>query len=85
MATFNTSDRVEVRGSGAHAWRAGAVTDANAHGGGAYCVTLDSPVNANAWSGRTRKYAGAEMLSVVYIKKHVEDLEPGQYIKAEGS
>jgi hypothetical protein len=86
MATFVTNDRVEVRGAGAHAWRAGVVSnDAAGKGGGCYEVTLDTPVNANAWGGRTRKYAGSNLLSVVAIFKNAETLDPGVYIKAEGT
>jgi hypothetical protein len=85
---FVLNDRVEVRAATAHAWRAGEVTDANAGaGGGCYEVTLDNPVTGNAWSGVTRKRAGAEFLkdNRVYISKHVEDLDPLNQIKAEGT
>lgn len=82
MADYNVNDRVEVRGAGAHAFRAGTVTAKELS---RWQVTLDSPVNANAWGGRTRKYAGANQLSVVYIYKNAEVLDPGVYIKVEGA
>lgn len=86
MATFVLNDRVEVRNSGSQAWRPGTVTNDSAlPGGGAWEVTLDNPVNANAWGGRTRKYAGANFLTIVYIYKNVEAVQPGEFIKAEGT
>jgi hypothetical protein len=85
MATFVTTDRVEVRSTGSAAWRAGEVTATDARKGNAYEVTLDTPLNANAWSGRTRKYGGSNFLSVVTISKSSETLQPGQFIKAEGT
>lgn len=85
MAVYSLNDRVEVRGNRSHAWRAGAVTNANAQNGAAYEVTLDTPINANTWSGTTRKYAGSEMLSKVFINKSVETMSclEGEHIRAE--
>jgi hypothetical protein len=50
-----------------------------------YQVTLDTPITADDWSGLTRKYAGSETLTAVWVHYHTESLTPDEHIKAEGA
>lgn len=81
MADYNVNDLVDVRATTALAWRAGTVTAKQAD---RWQVTLDSAVTANDWSGATRKYAGTNTLTVVYIQFNAEVVEEGALIRNQG-
>ena len=75
---WNVSDPVQVRANSGQAWSGGvvyAVMDDR------YCITLDTPMTADAWTGTTRAIMGDKMLTVIDVLKHCEDLVPDKHIR----
>lgn len=78
---WNVNDPVEIRANSSQTWSSGVVTSMTNQ---CYCVTLDTPMTANAWLGVTRKYAGTELITVVNVTKHCPDIVPNMHIRTPG-
>jgi hypothetical protein len=84
MPTYDPGDRVGVRSSAGLDWHDGVVVSHD-HGLTQCCyhVKLDTPVSGNAWSGTTRKLGGDELVSMVCVFRHTENLTPGEHIRPQ--
>jgi hypothetical protein len=80
MANFVLNQRVKVRSGPENTWYPGVVTGTVPT---EWAVSLDEPhPNADEWEGQARKYGGDIPVTVVTVRKQVEKLTPGEYIRA---
>lgn len=81
MTHWVVNDLVDVRANSGQAWSPGTVTAVDAQ---CYKVTLTTPISANSWLGITRKHAGTELVNVVTVMKHCDNLVPDKHIRTQG-
>jgi hypothetical protein len=78
---FPAGTLVSVRADPALPWRDG-VSQGLTPGGQCYRVTLDTPITADEWSGKTRKYGGSNPVQNIQVYTQVDFVDPDQLIKA---
>ena len=88
MADYGQDALVDVRHDTERTWLPGTVTNpAAGPTGGAWEVTLDAPVTANAWTGTTRRYGGTDNIkdNKVFIAKNadINGLTEGHLIRTQ--
>ena len=87
MANYSNADPVDVRHDTTRPWLPGTVTNDACHGGTCWLVTLNAPCTADAWTGTTRRYGGADNLknNLVHIAKaaDINGLNEGELIRTQ--